>query len=409
MPICLDRHPSVLNLSARAKHVRGNSPIEFRESQPNCINIGLINNMPSAALEATERQFRAQLDAAAEGIMVRLRLYALPEVPRIELNQRYVCSFYSDVSDLWNSHLDGLIVTGTEPRATNLMDEPYWGSLTKLMDWAERHTYSTIWSCLAAHAAVLHIDGIVRRPLSDKRFGVFECSKVSDHPLMATVQSQLQMPHSRWNEIPEHALVTCGYRVLTRSKVAGVDAFVKHRKSLFVFFQGHPEYEADTLLREYRRDIGRFLREERDVYPSMPQGYLDEDTVDALTALRERALLDRREGLLADFPTSLVASKVRNTWRSAGVCIYRNWLLYLCEQKHRRLKARQDQREDKRVKTVALAAAQENGAQQTAETEEDAAREELGYRVGRGAQREFALPLDIRRSRNCDRPAAKLE
>src|SRR5437879_2712499 len=127
MPICLDRHPSVRNLSARAKHLRGKSPIEFRESQPNCIDIGLINNMPSAALEATERQFRAQLDAAADGIVVRLRLYALPDVRRIDLHQRHVGSFCSDISDLWDSHLDGLIVTGTEPRATNLMDEPYWG------------------------------------------------------------------------------------------------------------------------------------------------------------------------------------------------------------------------------------------------------------------------------------------
>src|SRR5207245_5607644 len=99
-----------------------------------------------------------------------------------------------------------------------------------------------VWSCLAAHAAVLHIDGIVRRPLRDKRFGVFECERVSDHPLTATVPARLQMPHSRWNEIPEDALMTCDYRVLTRSEDAGVDAFVKQRKCLFVLLQGHPVY-----------------------------------------------------------------------------------------------------------------------------------------------------------------------
>ena len=85
--------------------------------------------------------------------------------------------------------------------------------------------------------------------------------------------------------------------------------FVKQRKSLFVFFQGHPEYEANTLLLEYRRDIRRFLRRERDTYPPMPQGYFDEDTVDALTAVRERALSDRREELFEEFPTALVAGK----------------------------------------------------------------------------------------------------
>jgi homoserine O-succinyltransferase len=116
---------------------------------------------------------------------------------------------------------------------------------------------------------------------------------------------------------------------------------VKQRKSLFVFFQGHPEYEADTLLLEYRRDIRRFLRRERDLYPAMPQGYFDDDTVDVLTAVRKRALSDRREELLADFPTTLVAAKLRNTWHSEAVCVYRNWLLYLRAQKDRRLKARE--------------------------------------------------------------------
>ena len=47
---------------------------------------------------------------------------------------------------------------------------------------------------------------------------------------------------------------------LTRSDEAGVGLFAKTQGSLFFFVQGHPEYEAETLLREYRRDIGRYLR-----------------------------------------------------------------------------------------------------------------------------------------------------
>src|SRR5579863_4477189 len=375
MPICLDGHPSVSNLSARTTWLRGASPVEFRESEANCIDIGLINNMPSAALEATERQFRAQLDAAADGMVVRLTLYALPDVPRTDLGQRHVRSFYSGISDLWESHLDGLIVTGTEPRSLNLRDEPYWGSLTRLVEWAEHHTHSAVWSCLAAQAAVLHIDGISRCRLSDKRFGVFECARVSDHALTVTVPSRLQMPHSRWNEIPEDALLRCGYRVLTRSEDAGVDAFVKQRKSLFVFFQGHPEYEADTLLREYRRDIGRFLSGERDSYPSMPQGYFDEETVRALTAVRQRALSDCRQELLADFPMTLVAGKVRNPWRSVAVSLYRNWLLYLSAKKDRRLKAKQSRTEYKQIRVVRFPSPEAARPQPIHETETDSARE----------------------------------
>lgn len=342
---------------------------DFRESDANCIDIGLINNMPTRALEATERQFRAHLDAASDGMIVRLTLYALPDVFRSDAGQRHVSSSYSDINELWHNHLDGLIVTGTEPRALSLQDETYWGSLTRLLEWAEENTHSAVWSCLAAHAAVLYIDGIGRRPLRDKRFGVFDCAKVSDHPLTVAVPSRFQMPHSRWNEIPEDALARCGYRVLTRSADAGADAFVKQRKSLFVFFQGHPEYEADTLLREYRRDVGRFLSGERQSYPSPPQGYFDESTVAALSAFRERALSGGLAGLPASFPTALLVNKVRNTWRSPAVGIYRNWLLYLRARKEQRLRIRQRRREYQ-ARVVTWGPPQEARARQTPGTRE---------------------------------------
>ncbi len=321
-----------LGTLARARRLPRTATTGQRESRATRIDIGLVNNMPDAALDATQRQFRALLRAAADDVTVDLTLYTLPEVPRTDFGREQV-SRYSDLRDLWTSHHDGLIVTGTEPRAADLKDEPYWESLTRVLEWAENHTYSTILSCLAAHAGILHLDGIARRPLGDKRFGVFECVRVSDHPLTASAPSRLQMPQSRWNEVSEEALLACGYRVLTRSVGAGVDSFVKQRKSLFVFFQGHPEYDATTLLLEYRRDIGRFLRRERETYPPMPHGYFDEETVAALTALRERAWLDRREELLAEFPTAMAAGKVTNTWRSTGESLYRNWLQYIGAQK----------------------------------------------------------------------------
>src|SRR5438128_5722908 len=336
----IGRQSVVSTIFARGRRLYGNSRAEFRESDPRCIDIGLINNMPDAALKATERQFRSLLRSAADSVIVRLTLYALPEVPRTEFGRRHVTGrFYSRIDDLWESHLDGLIMTGMEPRAANLKDEPYWGSLTRVLEWAEKNTYSTICSCLAAHAALLYLDGIGRQSLGDKRFGVFECARVSDHQLTAGAPSRVPMPHSRWNEIPEEALAASGYRVLTRSEDAGVDTFVKQRRSLFVFFQGHPEYESATLLREYRRDIGRFLKGERETYPAMPQGYFDEAATDCLAAFRERALLQRREALLASFPAALVERNPTNTWRASAIRLYRNWLAYISEQKAGRLAA----------------------------------------------------------------------
>jgi homoserine O-succinyltransferase/O-acetyltransferase len=335
MPVYLDGDPSSRDFLARAKC---NSNAGFRKSAAKSIHVGLINNMPDGALQATERQFVTLLDSVAGDVVVRLSFYALPEVYRTDSGRRHIGRFYSGIENLWDSHLDGLIVTGTEPRTPNLTDEPYWGSLTKVIDWAEHNTHSSVWSCLAAHAAVLHLDGIARRRLSEKLFGVFECARASDHRLTAGGAASLRAPHSRWNDLPEDELTGCGYRVLTRAKHAGVDSFVKQRKSLFVFFQGHPEYEANTLLLEYRRDVGRYLRRDRDMYPPIPHGYFDRGAADALAAVRERALSDRREELLAEFPTAQIEKRIANTWRSAAACVYGNWLTYLCAEKERRLK-----------------------------------------------------------------------
>ena len=74
----------------------------------------------------------------------------------------------------------------------------------------------------------------------------------------------MNIPHSRGNDLAERDLKAAGYRILTRAPVAGVDMFARQEGSFHLFFQGHPEYEPATLLREYRRDIGRFLRGERD-------------------------------------------------------------------------------------------------------------------------------------------------
>src|SRR5438876_1134359 len=226
----------------------------------------MVNNMPDPALEDSEQQFFELLDFAAGDIPVSLRLYSLPGIPRGDRGQERLRSLYHDVHDLLHRQFDACIITGTEPHHPNLREEPYWATLADVLDWAERSTISTVLSCLAAHASVLHSDGIERHKLSDKQFGVFEFRRVRDHGLMSGMADRVRIPHSHWNEVREDALTTCGYVVLTKSAEAGVDSFVKKKKeSLFVHFQGHPVYSARTLLKEYRRDIRRLLKMEREV------------------------------------------------------------------------------------------------------------------------------------------------
>jgi homoserine O-succinyltransferase/O-acetyltransferase len=308
-------------------------PVLFDDEPSGCIKIGLVNNMSDEALRATERQFISLLESASDKTPIHLSFYTLPGVPRGEVAAGYIGGRYSNIEELWEGHLDGLIVTGREPKAANLVDEPYWDSFIRLLGWAQEDCHATVFSCLAAHAAILRMDGIPRVQSDDKVCGIFECARVSDHWLTAGTVSQFRLPHSRWNGVSEEHIRDCGYRVLTRSAEAGVDTFIKQQKKLFVFFQGHPEYESDTLLREYRRDVGRYIKGQTLTYPSMPRSYFDETTVGELAALQEKTLARRREELLSELTVTLANKRIDNTWQSGAASIYRNWLRYICAQK----------------------------------------------------------------------------
>jgi homoserine O-succinyltransferase/O-acetyltransferase len=300
------------------------------DRRPECVRIAFVNNMPDAALEETEMQFFDLLDEASGDFPVLLKLYSLAGVPRGERGRQHLDNFYSGTNDLLDGRFEALIMTGTEPQRPNLRNEPYWSALAEVLDWAETNTASTILSCLAAHAGVLHSDGIERHSLADKQFGVFDFARVGYHDLTDGTAEPVRFPHSRWNEVRADALTSNGYLVLTQSADGGVDSFVKKKKrSLFVHFQGHPEYGAYTLLKEYRRDIRRFLRGERNTYPSMPKGYFDAAATRLVTSFKDGTLSDRREDLMESFPEAALAGTLQKTWHASATGIYRNWLRYI--------------------------------------------------------------------------------
>lgn len=301
------------------------------------LHIGLVNNMADAALGATEHQFLTLLEASARDMLVHVTLYALHEVERKPSGQRRVGSFYTGIEQLWEQapeqYPDGLIVTGREPRTPDLRDEVYWPSLTRILAWTQEHARSAVWSCLAAHAAVLALDGIERVRSQHKHFGIFTCEQAAPHTLLAGAPARLRLPHSRWNGVVAGELAANGYQVLTRTEGGGVDTFVKQDAGLFVFFQGHPEYQSETLMGEYRRDVGRYLKGELETYPVMPLDYFDEETERTLREIEAKARASRQQTLLSEVSAVLNGVRIHNTWRSTAVLIYRNWLEYLCTQK----------------------------------------------------------------------------
>lgn len=291
------------------------------------LTIGLINNMPDPALKATKRQFMKLLQAAAGSRRIRFHCFSLPSVKRSPDAKWHIESEYSDLADLGRRQFDGLIVTGAEPVAPELDQEPYWRDLTELIDWAKVNTRSTIWSCLAAHAAVLYLDRIERRRLPAKCHGIFDCKAVTHDPLTRGAPMPLKVSHSRLNEIAESELVQAGYRVLTRSEEAGVDIFVRQYASRFVFFQGHPEYDALSLQREYLRDVGRYLARERENYPNLPVSYFDAATEEKLARFEKQARHQRHPALTNELPAlNLRADIAAGT---AAAALFRNWLQYL--------------------------------------------------------------------------------
>lgn len=332
MPLFLDRTSPAGNAPFPERSHFGPGSVDRSDCSQPVVTVGLVNNMKDGALEATERQFMSLLDAASQGLVIRLRFYRLPGVSRDTADTPYT-KRYSDIETLWDEEIDGLIVTGREPSTARLEDEPYWESFVRLLTWAQDHTRSTIWSCLAAHAAVLHMDGIPRVRSTFKHCGLFDCDVLSDHPMTAGAPPRFRLPHSRWNGLEEMQLVEHGYEILTRSERVGVDAFVRRTRSLFLFFQGHPEYEANTLLLEYRRDVARYLRGEALSYPSLPQGYFDNETMAALQDVGREARLFPREELFREVSSILSKTQLDKSWHSTAVSIYKNWLHHLLSEK----------------------------------------------------------------------------
>jgi homoserine O-succinyltransferase len=216
-------------------------------------------------------------------------------------------------------------VTGTEPKLPDLRDEPYWNAMAELFDWIAREGPSTIFSCLAAHAAVLHYDGIARTRLARKRFGLFEHRVVRPHELTQAVAPVLKIAHSRWNEVSAEALEAHGYDILTNSPDAGVDLFVKHQRNPLLFFQGHPEYDPLSLWREHKRDVRRFLTGESESYPQMPEGYFSATEADEMTVFRDRATAMRDPAILQDFPSPVSRAATNTERRGSAIGIYRAW------------------------------------------------------------------------------------
>jgi homoserine O-succinyltransferase/O-acetyltransferase len=295
------------------------------------LTVALVNNMPDGAFTDTEDQFRRLVFGA--GLDVDLELYTITETPRCESVAETIKARYRGLGELWHRPPDALIVTGTEPKQADLRHESYWPQLARLMEWAAEFVPTVLLSCLSSHASVLLFDGIERRRRQIKCCGVLPGRILDpDDPLAMGLPERLMFPHSRLNEVPQSALVDAGYRIVVGDAGAEGDWSVAARQrgeALFVLCQGHPEYGTLSLLREYRRDVRRYLLSNGAFgYPNLPDGYLSPAATRRLEDFAALATAGRHDPrhLWSAFPYRQVAETVQNTWLPGSMTLYANWL-----------------------------------------------------------------------------------
>jgi len=288
------------------------------------LHIGLLNMMPDPALEATERQFFRLIGHSNQIAQFYLHPFTLPSIKRGEKTQTHIDQYYQSFDDIKTQGLDALIITGAHIEDADLKKAPFYEQLKKVIDWSYSHVTSTLCSCLATHAVLEFRYGQKRQAIGKKCWGVFPHQVLDrQHPLMSGVNTRFDVPHSRFNEITKSQLDDAKIKVLVEGKI-GAHLCVSEDLLRIVFFQGHPEYDTISLLKEYKRDIIAYLAKTRNDYPPFPKRYLTEQSKAILNEYKTKLLSG--EFTLADFPEQLISKTLNNTWGNATNVIINNWI-----------------------------------------------------------------------------------
>jgi len=210
-------------------------------------------------------------------------------------------NFYRYFNDIKHKNYDGLIITGAPLGLKSYEDITYWPQLQDVLQWAEQCVTSTLFLCWAAHAAIYHYYGIKHRVREKKLSGVYKHEKWQGKaPIIRGFDDTFFAPHSRYGEVPIEQLLS-QQELICIAGSEEVGAYLMQDKTgTKVFITGHPEYDRDTLLNEYKRDLAS------DLAPCVPCNYFPDDNPNKP-------------------PLKL--------WQSHGYLLFINWLNYYVYQK----------------------------------------------------------------------------
>ncbi|MDA8095213.1 MAG: homoserine O-succinyltransferase [Betaproteobacteria bacterium] len=292
------------------------------------LHIGLLNMMPDAALAATERQFFRLVGESNQIAQFYMHPFTLDALSRGPEGAAHVARYYETFEEIKAQGLDGLIITGANVSQPDLSLEPFWEPLSEVVDWAYRNVTSTLCSCLTTHAVMQFRYGQKRRSLGAKRWGVFPHRVVDHHhPLVTGVNTRFDVPHSRFNDISRQQFEAAGVRILVESPQAGVHLAVSEDLFRLVLFQGHPEYDTISLLKEYKREVLRFTHGMRRDYPPFPENYFDMTIEAVLEEYRDQLLAAAAAGRpLPEMPEAIISERLDNTWHDTAEAVLSNWV-----------------------------------------------------------------------------------
>ena len=295
--------------------------LSVHKSNRKNLHIGLLNLMPDAAFQATERQFVSML-ANHEEYLIHLYPTSVSTENRSDKLKAYINDHYNEIGEFQNRKYDGLIISGANPSQQDMTKERFWRPLIEVFEWAESNTSSILCSCLATHAIMKAKYGIERQMRDEKAWGIFKHQLgEQNHPLTQGIEDGFDGPHSHYYDFPIEEIESTDLQILASNDYAGI-YLAASKGGRLVLFQGHPEYSKNSLLKEYQREIINFVSGKRDDYPTRPNNYFSDSTSEELDELKKSLLSNPREISLNDE----MISDIDCNWQSAGKTIYRNWL-----------------------------------------------------------------------------------
>lgn len=260
------------------------------------LNLLILNLMPTKI--ATETQILRKLSNTP--LQIKVELLQTASYVGKNTDSGHLDSFYTTFDQVKNRRYDGLIITGAPVENLEFDRVDYWKELCQIMEWSKANVHSTLHICWGAQAGIYYHYGINKQALGRKMFGVFEHEVLKpSSPLFRGFDDRFSAPHSRYTQVLEADIAaTEELELLATSREAGVFA-VKSVDSRQFFVFGHPEYDPDTLAKEYWRDV------EKGLPIDVPAHYFPGDD-------------------------PMMDPVVR--WRSAAQLLYTNWLNYYVYQ-----------------------------------------------------------------------------